>query len=295
MAYHVISHDHSAAAVDHRLPILMGVALALVYAVVVGVSDFLGGFAGRLSTFRASSAVAYATQALFVIALMPWLGGTFTSDVWRWGILVGFAFAITGVALFGGIGKGRPTVVAPLSAIVSALIPLAVSILQKVEMSPLQWWGIGLAIAAVLAATREGSQSADRLWFSVGAGIVAGAGISIIYFGTEATNDHGIAVLAPASLVAAALLSLSLIVDGSRFPTGRGLAWAAATGGTMTLGLVAFITATTLANLAIIAVVGSLYPAATVALAALVWRHRPTWPQWTGLVLAVAALALLAL
>ena len=124
---------------------------------------------------------------------------------------------------------------------------------------------------------------------------MAGAGISIVYFGTEATNDHGIAVLAPASIIAAALLALSLVVDGSPFPKGRPLMWSAVTGATMALGLVAFIAATRLASLAIVAVVGSLYPAATVALAAIVWRHRPTWPQWLGLVLAVAALALLAL
>ena len=62
-----------------------------------------------------------------------------------------------------------------------------------------------------------------------------------------------------------------------------------------TLGSLLYIRATQLGRLDVVAVVGSLYPAGTILLAALVLREWPTRRQMAGMALALAAVALLSM
>ena len=76
----------------------------------------------------------------------------------------------------------------------------------------------------------------------------------------------------------------------------RGFWLTGITAGTLdTLGTLFFIQATRVGRLDVAAIVGSMYPAGTILLAALVLREWPTRRQFTGIGMALAAVALLSI
>lgn len=283
----------------------MAIFLALLTAASYGVGDFFGGMAtkrARVLQVVAGSHILGAIGSFFLALLVA--DRIIGRDLLL-GIGGGF-FGMIGVALlYRRLAIGPMSVVAPLTAITSAVLPAAWGILQGERLTELGWVGIVFAlVAVVLVSLSPDAPDADApVTFAVIAeSLLAGAGFGAIFIFFGATSDEGAPwPVVSARIFTATLLVITLVVLRRRngapvLPTDRG-AWPyiAAAGLLDTGSNAMFIYASNRGQLAVVSVLAALYPITTVILARVVLGERMTRLQQCGFVTAMVATALLVL
>ncbi len=277
-------------------PEFLTVLLGSLSAVSWGSGDFIGGMATKRNNVLTVMLVSQGVGAILLVALAlifdktlpPWssLG---------WGALAG-AVGIIGLALFyHALATGTMGVVAPVSAVTTALLPLGVAAVTEGAPGTLQQIGFGLALVAVwlLAgglSTHQPLKISD-LKLPVLAGITFG--LFFIFIDRAGTESTFFPLLA-ARAASLSLMGIALLTRGesARIPLPN-LPAVAAAGIFDALGNAFFVLATQAGRLDIAAMVSSLYPASTVFLAWIILKERMGKSQWTGVALALAALALI--
>lgn len=140
------------------------IALGLATAVAYGASDFLGGLASRRS--EASLAVVallkVTTLAVFM-AGMPLASVVPNVAAMTWGGLAGFTLALGYIAYFRGLAVGRMGIVSTVTAVWSAIVPLAAGLVLGERPSPLTWTGIGVIVLAIVLITYTRASSAQAV------------------------------------------------------------------------------------------------------------------------------------
>lgn len=277
--------------------------LALLSALLYGLSDFLGGILSKTRSvwMVATASMLTATIATGAIALLT-PGDPDTAD-FAWGAAAGVAGAVGISCLYRGLSRGRMGVVAPISGIGAALVPVAVGLATGDQPSMLAWIGILVAFPAIYfipqAAAGDDPRLEDDARARGGAtyGVVAGLGFGALFaFIGQIGDDAGFLPLALLQLVAAAAVALAAIALRQPWlPRGRGLLPVFAFGLLGSAALVCFLLATHQGLLTIVSVIAALYPASTVAMAAVVLDERITRPQIVGLALAAGAVVLVTL
>jgi drug/metabolite transporter (DMT)-like permease len=271
----------------------MSVPIALPTAVAYGVADFAGGLAARRAPVLGVTAV---IQLAGLVALVPvalLLPGSPSGAAWVIGGLAGIAGAGGLLLYLKALALGPMGVVAPLSAVVGAGLPLLVGLLSGERLGPIMLLGVTVALAAIVLATAATSGEAGH---SIGPllGLAAGLGFGAFFIGIDATPaDSGLWSLVAGRVVTVTLLGALVLARRSmaaarpnRLMITSGIADTAANAG--------FLLATRVGDLGISAVVVSLYPVVVVLLARIVLRERLTPLQLTGAGLAVGASVLLA-
>lgn len=271
----------------------MSVPAALPSAIFYGVGDFAGGLAARRAPVLAVTLVTQVAGLALLVPAVLLLPGTLSAAAAGWGVLGGLAGA-TGVLLyFRGLAVGPMGVVAPLSAVVGAGLPLAVGLLQGERPGALAAVAIAVALVAVVCAT-AGSRSDAAATTGVLLGLAAGLGFGLFFVAMDAAPaDSGLWPLTAGRLASVAVLVAVCLVrrpggvgDGLRLAVGAGVA--------DTVANVLFLVATRIGDLGVSAVLVSLYPVVVVLLARTVLRERLTPVQLAGAGLALTASALLA-
>lgn len=274
----------------------MAVVFALVSALAYGISDFLGGIFSRRASAWQVAVVGQSSSAVCVLVVGLLLAGDPSGSDYLWGALAGIGGGFGAAFLYRGLAGGRMSVIAPISAIGSALVPLATGLLIGDRPSLYAWIGIVCAFPAIYLISRLSSDpaSAPRSG-GVLDGVLAGLGFgSLFAMLGQIGDDAGLLPLALGQVTSV----LSVILTATMLRAAwvpRGVAWNAAMMGP--LGAMAtgfFLYSTHLGLLAIVSVIASLYPATTVLLAALVLRERIHTAQGIGLALAVVAVGLVA-
>ena len=274
------------------------VVLGLLSAIVWGCGDFGGGLLTRRTALfgvvLGSQLVGMAMA--FVLALVRGETAMLPADV-VWSVLAGLAGGIGISGLYNGLAVGRMGVVAPITAVLAALIPVAAGILLQGIPAPLVVVGIGLAIVAVLLVSRVGDDpdAPDRpsgLRFA----LIGGVGIGLFsVFVAQLSDGHAFGPLTLIRGTEAALIGVVVLVTRASWRPERRL-WAPIAGvGVLDMaGNGAFILAVQAGSLAVAAVLSSLYPVTTVILAAVFLRERVTATHAVGIALAIAAIACIA-
>jgi drug/metabolite transporter (DMT)-like permease len=280
----------------------MPIALALAAALVYGASDFLGGLASR----RASSlSVVIWSQGCglpLLAVVVPIAGGHAIAADIAWGSLCGVAGAAAIALLYRGLAIGTMGIVSPISAALGASIPLVYGVVLRGERP--SWFafaGIAAALLAVVCVSMDESATREKtrgLPPGVLEALLAGVAFGAFFITLAQTRPE--AGMIP--LLAARVTSIALLIAG-------GLAFGGVANVRLArpaLGLVLFcgtldmsanvlyVLAAHTGLLAIVAVLTSLYPAATVGLAAIVLRERLGRLQWTGVALALSGAAAIA-
>jgi drug/metabolite transporter (DMT)-like permease len=271
--------------------------LALSGAVLWGVGDFLGGFASRrlavLAVLAISQAVGLAGVALWVwIASDPFPG---LSE-----ILPAAAAGVAGLiglgALYRGLAVGAMGIVAPISA-ASPVVPLAVDAARGLTPTSLQWLGIVLVLAGIVALSREPSGvGTRRIAAGAGLAVVAALGFGGFIVGLDAGSDESApwAVVAARSASVAIALAAAALTATSLRPPIRFVPMILAVGIFDTGANVCVAFATTKGAAGVVAVLSALYPIVTVVLARLVLAERLSAARRIGGVTALAGAALVA-
>jgi drug/metabolite transporter (DMT)-like permease len=283
----------------------MPLGLALASAAMWGTADFMGGIAARkISPFR----VAFLGQLVglvIVTGVLPFLPGEPSAPDLAWGAAAGIGGGLGILCLYKGLGEGRMNVVAPVTAVCAAALPVIAGLALGEVPGTVALIGVGLAILAVALLgmqehPRDGGEGSPtgRVMTrrSLGLALGAGVGFAIFYiFLGQTSEDSGLWPLLSDRIVACVLLGaipFTWRASPASWRTGSGLVLGA--GALDMAANVSYLLAVQRGSLTLVAVLASLYPAGTVLLSRFLLEEPLGRLHAAGLVLALIAVALIA-
>lgn len=280
---------------------MTAILLALVSALAYGVSDFAGGTLSKSRPVWMVTVAGQITAALATTIFALFMAGDPAPADFGWGAVAGVASGIGVAFLYRGLSQGRMGVVAPVSAIGAAILPVAWGLVSGDQPSVLAWIGIIVAFPAIylVARTEDPAASLDGDAASTGAldGVLAGIGFGVMFVAvSEIGDDAGLFPLAGQQVVAGlAVITVAAAIRQPWVPRGRAALLPMVFGPAGSIGLLCFLLATHQGLLSVVSVIASLYPASTVLLAAVLLGERIGRLQALGLALAMIAVGCVAL
>ncbi|MFD4955628.1 EamA family transporter [Streptomyces sp. NPDC058451] len=277
---------------------MLALLLALGSSLAYGCADFLGGLGARKAHVLRTVLVAAPASLAVELLLWPVLGASFTWASVGWGAASGVASAAAFALLYKTLAIGPMNVLSPLTALVSAALPVAVGLLQGERLGVAGLVGLPLALVAVVmvsAGHGAGSSRPSRTALLLAFG--AGAAIALqLVFLHQAPSDSGVAPLIIGRAVSSAVTLAAAAVMRRRLGPERPAYAISATAGVLdSLANLLFLLAARSGDLTVVAVITALYPAGTVLLARGVLAERIHRGQLVGLGTAAVAVGLLAL
>ncbi|MFY9330941.1 MAG: DMT family transporter [Candidatus Nanopelagicales bacterium] len=276
----------------------MSAILALFASLSWGSADFLGGMATRRAGVLRSISVSYPAGAVILTPIAIWLiPGTIDGETLWYALGVGAVGAVSLSLLYGALARGPMGVVSPVTAVIAAALPVLVGLAQGEQLPPVAFVGMALAVVAVVLVSRQRGEHVRAaplaLVLSAAAGLGIGGYLTLLGLAPESS---GIWVSAGARWVSTVLVVGALVIvvrpiRMSNFPW----VFALCAGVLDALGNAIFQLAAQRGELAIVAVLGSLYPAATVLLARAFLGERMSRVQAIGVLTALVAAAILSL
>ncbi|HET9561450.1 MAG TPA: DMT family transporter [Propionibacteriaceae bacterium] len=280
---------------------MLNVALAVLSGLIWGVGDFAGGKATQraavLSVVWLSKLASLPLLAIYLAAMYV----PMTPTSLAWGGLAGVAGLVGLVLFYRALSAGAMTIVAPVTGVTSAAIPVVVGLVGGERPAGFQLLGVGcalLAIALVSIAPQPPGPRALVSWRLVAAALGAGISFALFFILIDVAGDAagGSAGLWP---IAGSQLS-SLIIGGlllmlarpGGLPRGAALGWTMVAGPCDMTANALFLLSTRGGDLSIVAPLAALYPVTTVILALIIDHERLRGIQVAGLAFAVAALVL---
>lgn len=272
------------------LTIVFGLGAALSW----GGGDFGGGLASRRTPVFG---VVLVTQlvGLVLAAGIALAGGETlpTGGDLPISLLAGL-FGATGItALYRGLSVGRMGIVAPVTGVLAAVIPVAAGVVLQGIPVPLVQVGVVVAIVAVVLVSRVADEGGGRA--GLPEAIVAGVAIGLFGVTISFLSEGDVfAALTVIRLTQAVLVAALILVTRAAWRPSRSILPALLVVGILDMGGNGFfLLAVQSGQLAIAAVLSSLYPVTTVILAAILLRERVTRDHAVGIVLAGIAIALI--
>jgi len=287
----------------------MGILLGLLTALAWGGADFIARFAtqrvGTLRTMLYMQTIGFLLLTIF----LPWLGGWgHLADgsgwrPWGWGLLAGGINACATLTFYRAFEIGKLAIVAPVSASYPALT-LLISWMSGEHLALVRVAGIILTLAGVVVVAGAehvatgndpGRQKSTR-----GLGWAAAAAIlfALLFWllGARIIPRVGAVQTVWMIRLTSSVLGLAAVVAAKqpiRLPRGN-VRWMALGMGAMDTAAFVFSNrGMQMEQIAVISVLGSLYGAVTVALAAIFLRERISRLQLAGIVTIFAGILLI--
>jgi uncharacterized membrane protein len=268
--------------------------LALASAVTWGVADFAGGLASRRLPTVAVTVISQAAGFAALLVAVAIAGGHLNGRSLWIGVLAGLGGGSGLAAFYKALSLGTMSIVSPVVAC-GAIVPFAISIATGERPSAVAAVGALVALAgAVLASAEERrAEAPDRARaIALAAGAAVALGLFTYFLGLGSREGTALS-----TLVGARIGSLSLLLvltvglhESIRIPR-RWLAPVAAIGLCDVAANALFAVASRHGLLALVSVLGSLYPIATVLLAHRLLRERLTRTQLAWVAAALAGIA----
>ncbi len=278
----------------------IGIILALVAAIGYGAADFVGGLTARRVSPWAVALAGQLAGGLAMLAAGLSLPGQAGPADFAWALMAGVGSAVGTVFLYRGLARGRMGVVAPVSGVGAALVPVFVGVALGERLDTLTWVGVLVALPGIYFVSREVADCTGRSWVGIADGALAGLGFGLLFVAlAQVPESAGVLPLAANQGVGAVftVMAAGLLrqpwVPRNRLGR-RALGWGVLSGLLGTAGTAAFLLASHSADLAVTGVLASLYPAVTVLLAAAVLRERFQLSQGLGLLVCCASVGLVA-
>lgn len=266
--------------------------LALGSSLVWGVSDYVGGIVTRRAP--AQAVVLWSQTVGFFVALAgsAVLGGVLDRRSMMWGAAAGVGGAVGLVSLYQGLSTGRMAVVAPVASLVGAGLPVLVGLVLGERPGSFTLAGIAVAIPAIWLVS-GGDTVSERP--GVGLAVAAGLGFGAFFvFLGQTPDEAGLWPLVPARVSSVATVVAATLYCRTGFQVDRRLTAGIllAGSGDMVANML-FLAAVQSGLLSVVSVLASLYPAVTVVLAR-IFGEAVSRSQWSGVVLTVVAVGLIA-
>jgi drug/metabolite transporter (DMT)-like permease len=275
------------------LPIVLAAASALIW----GTADFSGGKASQRGNPLAVTVVSQILSVpILAVCLLLVPGEPRVADL-VWGATSGAAGVAGIVLLYRALAGGAMAVVAPVTAVTAAVVPMAVGLLVSRTPGTAALAGAGCAIVAIALVSLgpgggRGSVTGGLVGLALLAGVLFGLFFALLGQASEQSGMWSLVGVRFASIGVG--LAWAAVTRTPLRLSSRVMRWAALAGPLDTTANAFYIAAAARGHLTIVAAVASLYPATTVLLAFLVDREKMRLAQVAGLGLAAAALVLTA-
>tara|TARA_Y100000590_G_scaffold362609_2_gene419870 strand:- start:1309 stop:2157 length:849 start_codon:yes stop_codon:yes gene_type:complete len=275
----------------------MAAVLALLSAVLFGAGDFFGGTAARRTHVLVVVAASHVIGLVMILAVAPVMADAVTGQDLVYGALAGL-FGLLGIGcLYHCLGRGPMAIVAPITAISNAVLPVLWGVAHGERLSAVNTAGVLLGLAAIglvsggtgIRRLIDAASVPPTLVFEA---LLAGVGFAGFYICMNATTEASTPWPLVSARVVSAGLALLLLLRVGRSPIPRraegGVAVVFAGLLDMTANL-AILLAIHRGLLSLTVVLSSLYPATTVILARTVLDERMSRNQVAGVAAALVA------
>ena len=283
----------------------MVVLLGLTAAVLYGSGDFLGGMATRKAhvltvlTLVETAGVIVALSAALASAGPAGLAGL------AWGFSAGLVGGLGLIVFYVGLAAGPMSVVAPVSGLVSTVLPVAVALAEGERPGIGVYGGALLCLVAIVLASSASSASdtgpagrPGRLGRAIAYGTASGVSFGLFFLLIRNAGQSGEVWPVAAGRIgelAAVLAAAAVLRPGLLRGVGGGIPLAAAGAGVIdVVANICYVAATRTGMFGLAVVLASLYPGVTVLLARVVLGERLRWLQRVGLALAAIGIVLVA-
>ena len=272
--------------------VIFGLAAAMSW----GAADFCGGVATKRNGVLIVAIISQAIGALFLASTAVVSGENIPpgTDL-LWGAFAGLAGGIGVLALYHSLSIEKMGIVAPVTAVWSAFVPMAFGMLTEGLPSMRQFAGFAFAFAGVWLISRE--EHSQRIELEkIKLPLVAGTGFGLFMILIDQIESSGIYW----PLVGARMATISTFIIVAyctrklEIPVMKYLPIIALAGILDTGGNVFYVLAAKMGRMDIAAILTSLYPAATVLLAWLLLKEKLKSHQWIGVVAVMIAVILIA-
>jgi len=273
---------------------LLAISFALLSAISWGAGDFSGGVASRRLNPYLIALLVHATGLLLFTLLALLRGEAFQPQDIPWSVSAGLAGCMGLAFLYRAFEAGQMGLTAPIAGVVGAGLAALVGAVLEGFPTPLQQLGFAVGLLGVwLSARPEGGLGPSRgLVFAFLAGLGFGGYFVLIHRVEGLFWPSAMAKLTAAALMLGLVGRLGLLRREARLAASLGLVGLA--GLLDAGGNVLFLVAAQTGRLDVAAVISSLYPAFTALMAWSLLRERLSQPQTAGVLLSLAAIALIA-
>lgn len=254
-----------------------GVLWGLATAAAWGTADFTGGFASRrvppIAVTATSQVIGLATLAVGVLIVTPPLPA---GEVLALGAVAGVAGGLGLAFLYEGLARGAMGIVSAIAAAGSVVIPVVVTVVLGAAVAPLALVGVGLVVAAGLAATDISRDAASRSALLLSFGAAAGFAAWYLLIDRAAAEGGIWALVASRGASSVAIVALTLVTR-ARTTVGafRSVLPLIAVAGVLDVGAnVFFVVARGEISVGLAATLSGLYPLVTMILARAVLAER---------------------
>lgn len=281
----------------------IGITLALLAAIGYGTADFVGGTGARRAPTLSIVFIGQLTGATAMLIVGVASPGAPTLAHLAWALLAGLGSATGSIFLLRGLSRGRMAVVAPTSAVGAAVLPVLAGLASGERPVTLVWIGLVLALPGIWLVSRQVPNGAEAVSTASAAdrgafvdGLLGGLGFGVLFVALGQIPESAGTVPLALNQLAGALVTVAVATAlRQTWQPSRGAAgWGIASGLLGVSGTLAFVEASHLADLGVVAVLASLYPAVTVLLARTLLSERLAAGQRLGLVFCSAAVGLIA-
>jgi len=275
-------------------PVLLSLAASCCW----GMADFVGGLQSKRVAVPVVLAMVEGTGLVLVLIAIVATGEPFPGGR---AIVLALVGGVAGVLALGcfyrALSIGTMSIVAPISA-TGVAIPVVVGVATGDHLSALVSAGLAVTVVGVILASREahedeGQAAAGRL--SIALALLAAIGFGTYFVLSDAAADDSIWWFLVLSRVIPVPVLVGIALSRGMAAPPRRSVFMLAAAGTLDCGATGlYALANTKGALSIVAVVGALYPVATVALARVVLGERIRPVQRVGVVAALAGVAMIA-
>jgi drug/metabolite transporter (DMT)-like permease len=227
-------------------------------------------------------------------------GGPASLPGLAWGFSAGAIGGLGLIVFYGGLAAGPMSVVAPVSGLVSTVLPVAVAIGEGERPGPAVYAGALLCLVAIVLASAAPAASDTRsrprrLGRAIAYGTASGVAFGLFFLLIRNAGQSGEVWPVAAGRIgelAVVLAAAAVLRPGLRGVRG-GIPLAAVSAGVIdVVANLCYVAATRTGEFGLAVVLASLYPGVTVLLARVVLGERLRWIQRAGLALAAVGILL---
>lgn len=269
--------------------------LALIAAACGGTSDFVGGVASRRAPALVITFYGQIVGLFFGLALAVVLPGEFILGDVGWGLLGGIGSALGLLSLYAGYAAAQVGIAAPVAGVGTAAFPVIVDVATGASLTNRVAIGIGLGLIAIafISLSRSDSSGSVRASLLYGLGGALGLGSLLICLG-QTSEEGALWSIGPTRVSGFAVIAAVMLIRKTSFALPLGtFKYIAAIGVIGTMANALFVIAADLGSVSTAAVLLSMFPAATVLWARIIFRERMRRIQVIGIALALIAVALI--
>ncbi len=167
----------------------MTIIFGLLSAFSYGLADFVGALAAKKIRALAVTAISFSFGLVIALLLSQILEASYSAETIQTSIFAGISSAIAISCLYAALALGPISIVSPLTAVISAMIPVIVDVASGQALSGFALFAVALVlVAVVLVGFVPGEKvtlpSLPALIYSLGAGL----GFAGIFVFLDATS-----------------------------------------------------------------------------------------------------------